>query len=460
MTLLKTCFILFFVCLDLVASSQKRPPIKEDNGLAGKTPDNFADTGQLDVGKDKLPRITNYYVHYDHSSQSLKLTYDVADSEENHVALHAYYFSDRGNFLLPFSSSGKGDEGNSVSVGPGKTIEIPFSDKGEKKSVKVALVVEDKINLPVVGYMQQVDTGLLRRDVESIYGIRNHVSAPDHLRAVQQILQDSLSRYGYDIIVQRFAYPNYEGKNIIARKNGYGKGRKKLIVCAHYDSVEDSPGADDNGSGVAALLELARILAALPVENTVELIAFDLEEYGMVGSKKYVELLDSSNESLLGAINLDMIGYMSTKENSQIIPEPIGVAFPLAKKQVEENDSKGDFIICIANSSSSGLRDRFADLMSRDLPSGKLISLVTPGKGEEVPIVRYSDHSSFWDKGYPAIFIEDGANSRNPNYHSPEDKTGTLNYAFMKDVTEAVLDLVIEYCHVGHGRIVWKSVKL
>jgi hypothetical protein len=452
-------FILIFS--SLAGCSDKKHIKDEDNGLAGVAPKDKVVLDQLNAGSDKLPVISNFSLDYDHDNQTLKVAYDVQDAEQKAVSVQAYYFTAQGNFIEPFDGPVKGDVGDAIPVGTGKKIEIPFTKTPGRDSITVALLVDDKIVFPISAYISSVDTSALKRDVEAVYGIRHRVSNPTHLASVRLQLKDSLAKYGYDVISQKFTYKEFKGENIIGRKPGYGNNRKKVVICAHYDTVIDSPGADDNGSGIAALLEMARILASMPAENAIEIVFFDLEEAGMIGSRQYVAFQDSlKNEDIVAAINLDMIGYMSTEKHSQAIPETIALAFPRIKQKVEDNEGRGDFILCIANESSSGLRDEFTAQAAKYLPERKVISILTPGKSEVVPYLRYSDHSSFWDKNYPAIFIGDGSDSRNLNYHSPQDTIGTLNYPFMKDATETILSVALETSGTKHGSMVWKTIKL
>ena len=433
---------------------------KADTGLKGVVAGEWVSEYQPNPGADGLPVVRNFLVVYDRPGKKIKISYDIEDKEEKQVSVRLYYLSERNNYLRAFDAPGTGDAGDAVVTGKGKKVEIPFPNETKLDSLKVVLVVDDKIVFPVSSYISQVDTTVLRKDIEAVYGLRHRTSDSVHLALVKRLLRDSLTKYGYDVIRQEFSYKGYAAENIIARKPGCGTIRKKIVLCAHFDTVIDSPGADDNASGMAALLEMARILSSLPAENAIEIVFVDLEEPGMVGSRKYVESQNSRREEIISTVNLDMIGYESTEPFSQHLPESISLAFPAVRQKVEQNESKGDFVICVANERSAGLRDKFLEGMTNYLPDRKVISIVTPGKSEILPYLRYSDHSSFWDKDYPAIFIGDGSDSRNPNYHSPRDTKSTLNYPFMRDCTAAILAFIIQQSQVKHGSMIWKTISL
>ncbi|MFM7851729.1 MAG: hypothetical protein ACKO96_07350, partial [Flammeovirgaceae bacterium] len=132
------------------------------------------------------------------------------------------------------------------------------------------------------------------------------------------------------------------------------------------------------------------------------------------------------------------------REYTQKVPEYISLAFPAVEQRVKKMNYKGNFVICIANESSKELQDVFEDNLFRSATSRACISLLLPKNGESFRELRVGDHSTFWDAGYPGIFIGDGADTRNPYYHSEYDSLGDLNYAFMKDVTAATLHTVAE----------------
>jgi Zn-dependent M28 family amino/carboxypeptidase len=195
-----------------------------------------------------------------------------------------------------------------------------------------------------------------------------------------------------------------------------------LVIGAHYDAVPGTPGADDNASGTAALLELARLLVAEPAQHPVRLIAFDLEERGMVGSRAYAKEIWQQAQSIRLMLSLEMLGYCSQQPNSQRYPPGLKYFYP----------DRGDFIAFIGNLST------ISDLihLSRIIQHSGVPAQWLPAgmAGQFIPSTRLSDHSSFWDCGYRAIMVTDTAFMRNPHYHQPSDRLETLDLDFLTGV--------------------------
>jgi Zn-dependent M28 family amino/carboxypeptidase len=213
-----------------------------------------------------------------------------------------------------------------------------------------------------------------------------------------------------------------------------------FVIGAHYDSIPGSPGADDNASAVAALIELARWLgpqlqSAGTWRASLQLAAYDLEEYGFIGSLLHSEAIARSRRPLMGMISLEMLGYVDNWPGSQKLPRHLAHLYP----------NVGNFIGVVGTDGSMDLLRVVVEGMKKvaGLP---VECLAVPGDGRAVPETRLSDHSSFWDHGYPALMITDTSFFRNPHYHQSTDTPETLNYPFLAKVTagvcEAVHDLV------------------
>jgi Zn-dependent M28 family amino/carboxypeptidase len=229
---------------------------------------------------------------------------------------------------------------------------------------------------------------------------------------------------------QPYEYRGRTYRNIYSVKPGTEEPGKVLVIGAHYDTVTGTPGADDNASAVAGLLELSRLLADVPLKWTVHFAAFTLEEPPLFRSRKmgsyvYAKSLKDSGTDLAGMICLEMIGYFTDDPGSQTFPLPfMRLMYP----------SKGNFITLVSNLQSRPLLKRIRDGFRRgtDLPVETLSTIFL------VPGVDFSDHRSFWKFGYDAVMVTDTAFYRNPNYHGPGDRPGTLDYERM---TEVVLGL-------------------
>ena len=256
-------------------------------------------------------------------------------------------------------------------------------------------------------------------------GARPHWDLPRLDRAAERI-ESRLAACGFSVLSQAFAYAGRTYRNLVAELAGTEAPQKVLVVGAHYDTVPDSPGADDNASGIAGLLGLARALAAEPLKKTVRLVAFALEEPPVyrsrnMGSYHYAGSLKRSGTEVQGMVCLEMIGYFTDHPGSQHYPLPfMNRAFP----------KTGDFIAMVGNRRSVEFTRRLADgfRSATDLP---LSTLNAPAV---VVGIDFSDHWSFGQFGYPALMVTDTSFYRNPNYHSPADLPGTLDYGRMAKV--------------------------
>lgn len=197
--------------------------------------------------------------------------------------------------------------------------------------------------------------------------------------------------------------------------------------------MPNSPGADDNASGLAVMLEAARMLTTIPLNGEIRFIAFCLEEENLLGSLAYVAQLKAAGQALTGAIVLECVGFTSSQEGSQ--QKPPGVPIPVP--------STGDFLAVIGNTASSTLVAGCEAAVKAQVADLKTVPLVVPGNGEQLPDTRRSDHAAFWHHGYPAIMLTDTANFRNPNYHRSTDTIETLDPTFMTQVANAVTVMAI-----------------
>ena len=232
---------------------------------------------------------------------------------------------------------------------------------------------------------------------------------------------------GLKVTQEKVEYEGTQSFNILAQTSGGSDGL--FVLAAHYDSVPDSPGADDNASAVTALLEIAQALSQTPLRTPIIFAAFTLEEYGFLGSKNFINRDLNRKNQISGMISLEMVGFKTTETGSQSYPPYVD---PL------QYPDTGDFVAIVGNEPSAGLVQAIAKGMVHSVPSLKVETLVVPGQGENFSEVRLSDHSPFWDAGIPAVMITDTAFFRNPNYHQPSDTLETLDLKFIRDNAQAV----------------------
>jgi len=240
----------------------------------------------------------------------------------------------------------------------------------------------------------------------------------------------------------RFNDSGNEYRNIIATHRGVRRPEERVIILAHFDTVAASPGADDNASGVAVMLELARVLRPLRFQRSIQFIGVNLEENasedegrdtGRRGSRALATYARENKWEILGVAVLESVAYAG---DFVVQRAPAGIPFKVPEI--------GDFIAVVGNEGSLGLVKGFGQAIeSYGLPL-TCQTMIVPGDGEALPDSRRSDHASFWDEGYRAIMITDTTNFRSPHYHLPGDRLETLNIPFATQVCRATGGLVAE----------------
>ncbi len=276
--------------------------------------------------------------------------------------------------------------------------------------------------------MEKIESGL--RDTVSYLseeiGERSYLD-PGKLVLAADFIEKKLISFGCAVRKQEVPYKKNVYYNVWTEVGGIGTAGDNIIVIgAHYDSVVGTPGADDNASGVAGLLELARLTSENPLNRTVRFVAFTLEEppafmTSRMGSYVHAEGLREEGIKVHGMISLEMLGYYCSHEGCQLYPSSLFSLF---------YPKKGDFISFVGNLFSRAFT-REVEKAFREVSSFPVESLSAPAF---IPGVDFSDHRSFWKFGYRAFMITDTAFYRNPNYHSPGDIAGTLDYEKLAEV--------------------------
>jgi Zn-dependent M28 family amino/carboxypeptidase len=276
-----------------------------------------------------------------------------------------------------------------------------------------------------------VDRERLSRNLHAIVGERSPFGDRTHLSMVENFVEVELAAYGMDVERDFFSCMGERFHNIIARLPGGGSDRR-IIIGAHLDSVVGTPGADDNASGVAVLLETARLLSKAHLTSQVIFCAFNLEELNMIGSSAFARKLKAAGAKVEAMMALEMVGYTDLRPGSQKLPVGLSRFYP----------DRGDFVGVIGNWKSKKLLRTLSASM-REVPNLPVETLSVPGNGMVIPAVRLSDHAPFWDLGYAAVMVTDTSFYRNPHYHGSTDTLETPNVEFMAKVCEGVARGVI-----------------
>lgn len=259
----------------------------------------------------------------------------------------------------------------------------------------------------------------------------------ESLEKVASYIEIEFSKLDCVIENQFFKVEDYEYRNVIATFNP-GK-KKRLIVGAHYDVAGENPGADDNASSVAGLLECARIVndQKPKLDYRIDFVAFTLEEPPYFGSSKmgsaiHAKSMFDSRVKVLGMICLDMIGYFSDEKGSQ--------GYPYEEMRSEYPDI-GNFIIVAGKESQK----KFADQITNSILEHSEIKSFTITDPRLDSLLSLSDQINYWKYGFRAVMINDTAFERNPNYHAKTDTIDTLDFVKMAQVIKGCYYAIISF---------------
>lgn len=284
---------------------------------------------------------------------------------------------------------------------------------------------ETKIRDDLKNYVTRLAETIGKRNVDYAY---------DALKSSADAIDTTLRGLGYDVHSYEYSVQGQPVRNLEVQIPGAKSPEKNLIIGAHYDTFGDTPGADDNASGVAGLLELAASLKDSKPDQTIRLVFFVNEEppyfqTNNMGSVVYAKQLHDQNVNVTAMVALETIGYYSDAEGSQQYPSGLGVLYPNA----------GNFIGFVGNVGSRSLVRKAirAFRASTDFPS----------QGVAAPSgltgVSWSDHWSFWQQGYKAIMVTDTAPFRNRNYHLAADTPEKLDYDRMARVVAGLKNVAL-----------------
>ena len=276
----------------------------------------------------------------------------------------------------------------------------------------------------------------LRRHVTAVASREHNLFNIPELAASAQYIERTLAASGYAVAAQRFKADTVEVRNIEVEVPG---GGEIIVVGAHYDSVSGAPGANDNGSGVAAVLELARLFRHAQPSRTLRFVAFVNEEPPFyrgdaMGSRQYARRSKARGEKIVAMFSLETIGWYSDRAGSQHYPFPLSFFYP----------TTGNFLAFVSN------------LTSRPLLHEALASFrrhaAFPSEGVAAPAfipgVDWSDHWPFWQEGYPALMVTDTAPYRYPHYHTAQDTPDKVDYERLARVITGLYGMLRELAQV------------
>lgn len=275
----------------------------------------------------------------------------------------------------------------------------------------------------------------LRAHVAAVASREHNVFHFAELEAAARYIELTLASFGHSVETQRFAAAAGEVRNVEVEVKGAARAAEIIVVGAHYDSVFGAPGGNDNGSGVAAVIELARLFRDHRPGRTLRFVLFVDEEPPFfkseeMGSRHYARRAKERRENIVAMFSLETLGYYSDRRGSQRYPFPLGFFYP----------DTGNFIAFVSNLRSRPLLHEVIASFRRhaEFPSeGAAAPAILPG-------VDWSDHWSFWQEGYPAVMVTDTAPFRYPDYHTAQDTPDKVDYDNLARVTWGLSRMLAE----------------
>lgn len=417
--------------------------------------------GNFLLAQNQPPVLTNVEVQRT-DDKTLTINYDLADAEGNPCTVTLLAGAKGANALGFNTTNAAGDLGTAITPGTGKQIVWDFSGHAtlDTTRLRLMLVADDLQPVDIQALVDQVDSVRLYGDLSFLEGIRHRTTGAAHLQETKDFLWFSFLDKGLETTSQSFNYGSYTAQNIMGRQPATSTSGDTYLLGGHYDTVDDAPGADDNGSAVAGMMEAMRILSQYPTKKSIKYIGFDLEEDGLVGSQRYVQSGIKSDETILGMIDFEMIGYYSEAPNSQTLPTGFNLLFPNAYAEVQSQEFKGNFITNTGKQgNSAALMNQYKNSAATYVPALRTVNVEAPNAWQSItPDLGRSDHAPFWVANIPAIMLTDGANFRNPNYHTPNDTVGTLDLTFMSNVVKGTVATLAQLAEVQHADTWWTDL--
>ncbi|WP_442505160.1 M28 family metallopeptidase [Novipirellula sp. SH528] len=276
----------------------------------------------------------------------------------------------------------------------------------------------------------------LRLHVDRLAGLigPRTLKKPKTINATIGYITSQWNEMGYSIQQEVYDAMGDEATNLIVEQPGKHSSKEIIVLGAHYDTVSSTPGADDNASAVAVLLEVSRLLREHTGKRNARYVAFACEEppyfnLDAMGSQHHARMSRQRGDKIAGMLCLEMVGYYRLTQGSQSVPQTI----PRWMRRFFPQ--RGNFLAAVGNIPSWKLCWSFRRGFKRGTRQMPLFSICLPEKVNEI---RLSDNSSFWDQGYPALMLTDTSFLRNPNYHQASDTPDTLDYPRMTEVTLGV----------------------
>lgn len=384
------------------------------------------------------PQLSDLIVSQD--DDVLTVRFDVSDNEKDWVEIKIAAIATNGDRYLVPNSQMTGHRGYPVLPAADQWVRWPYGADPNFmalgwESFTLEVTADDRYASKLQDIVDLVSEERLIHDVSKLQGVR-HRSQPVGLQEARNYIKSVMNEFPVTVTEESFTSRGTSGINIIAESTLPSESSNYYIIDGHYDTVATTPGADDNASGTAGMLEAMRVLSQFNSKKGIKFIGFDQEELGLVGSRYHASQVQELNE-IAGLINFEMIGYTCRGESEC-------VNFPNAD----------DSIYNIKSSFAQTLSDAFMAVGAAHVPRLKIVAVTDNGDQN----FRRSDHAPFWDLGVDALFITDGANFRTPHYHQPSDLLLTLDTEFMTQIVKTAVGTLAKEAGLHHSDFIESEI--
>lgn len=384
------------------------------------------------------------------------INYSLFDVENDASEVFIRASLDGGKSYTTKATSTSGDVGPGISTGSGKSITWVSNPLLETpgQTIIFKVIADDGINPTVQEIVDQFDFNLIYQNFLGIYG-NNSPANPAHYQQSREYIRDYYVNQGLQTELDTFfsnipdtILPAREGINVYATIQGMDQSDSTILMTGHYDTVEDTPGADDNNMSVAMCMEAARVLKGYTFRNNLKFAQWDLEEIGLLGAYYYA--MSAKSADTKAVINFDGVSIYKEEANSQMVPTGFDVLFPAAYEKAEADSFRGNFITLITDAKSSNLGTRAVELAPQVTPTLKFIDISCPDPSCLIATdLRRSDHAPFWDRAVPAIFLTATTEFRSSCYHQPCDTV--INLDFSTKVIQLASALMADKAGIMHA---------
>ncbi|MES2629887.1 MAG: M28 family peptidase [Bacteroidota bacterium] len=408
-------------------------------------------------GQNSLPVVTG--VTATRSLTGYSISYRLTDAEHDKCTVYIRASIDGGKTYRIKPLAATGDVGEGISEG-NHTITWTgnlLAGQMPGTSIIFKVMADDGYRPSLQEISSKIDSNRIYRNFLAVYG-NNSPANPEHYRQTRETISSFYQGLGLQTELDTFfsnvpdeIVPVREGINILATIEGMDGSDSTILMSGHYDTVEDTPGADDNNMSVAICMEAATVLKDYTFHHNLKFAQWDLEEIGLLGAYYYA--LSAKSLDTKAVVNFDGMSIYKEEPNSQSVPTGFDLLFPAGYQKAEADSFRGNFITMITDFKSAGLSQRAVELAPQVTPTLKYVDLTCPDPNCLVAAdLRRSDHAPFWDRLVPAIFFTSTTEFRSACYHQPCDTVANLN--FSTKVLQLATSLMADKAgimHAGHG---------